>query len=147
MICVRDTGGRTDPSRSLLLSVQLPDIPEDWCSESTPGAVGWEANAQGVLRPSKVDLGPVMSPLALAQQAVDLNLRLMRWRAAPGLDINKMSDAKCLILGAAGRLFYVHSLCRQVVMCAVRLAVMPDTLLRQLEWLIRLQHLLKANEI
>lgn len=41
----------------------------------------------------------MMAPGALAEQAVDLNLRLMRWRAAPGLDIGKMAATKCLLLG------------------------------------------------
>lgn len=41
----------------------------------------------------------MMSPLHLAEQAVDLNLRLMRWRAVPGLDITKMATTRCLLLG------------------------------------------------
>ena len=46
-----------------------------------------------------VDLAPLMSPQHLAEQAVDLNLRLMRWRAAPSLELNKVAAAKCLLLG------------------------------------------------
>jgi len=41
-----------------------------------------------------------MSPTALAEQAVDLNLRLMRWRAAPTLDIPALAATRCLLLGA-----------------------------------------------
>ena len=47
----------------------------------------------------RVDLGPVMDPVQLAAQAVDLNLRLMRWRAAPSLDIDALARTKCLLLG------------------------------------------------
>ena len=36
----------------------------------------------------------------LAAQAVDLNLKLMRWRILPQLDLEKMSSARCLLLGA-----------------------------------------------
>lgn len=36
----------------------------------------------------------------LAISAADLNLRLMRWRALPSLNINILSSLKCLLLGA-----------------------------------------------
>ena len=36
----------------------------------------------------------------LADQAVDLNLKLIKWRIAPGLDLGKIKDTKCLLLGA-----------------------------------------------
>ena len=32
--------------------------------------------------------------------AVDLNLRLMRWRAAPALDVISLGQARCLLFGA-----------------------------------------------
>eukprot|EP00884_Botryococcus_braunii_P014303 jgi/Botrbrau1/22874/Bobra.0065s0032.1 len=44
--------------------------------------------------------GPSMDPRNLAESAVDLNLRLMRWRAAPGLSIRQIASTKCLLLGA-----------------------------------------------
>jgi hypothetical protein len=36
----------------------------------------------------------------LADQAVDLNLKLMRWRIMPSLDLEKISSTRCLLLGA-----------------------------------------------
>ncbi len=36
----------------------------------------------------------------LADQAVDLNLKLMRWRIMPSLDLDKIAGTKCLLLGA-----------------------------------------------
>ena len=36
----------------------------------------------------------------LADQAVDLNLKLIKWRIAPGLDLDKIKNTKCLLLGA-----------------------------------------------
>lgn len=36
----------------------------------------------------------------LAEQAVDLNLKLMRWRIMPALDLEKIAGTKCLLLGA-----------------------------------------------
>ncbi|KAG6877610.1 hypothetical protein C0993_005614 [Termitomyces sp. T159_Od127] len=65
-----------------------------------PGAVGWEKNPQGKLGPRLADLAPMMDPARLADQAVDLNLKLMRWRILPSLDLDKISATKCLLLGA-----------------------------------------------
>ncbi|KAF8597544.1 ubiquitin-like conjugating enzyme [Ceratobasidium sp. AG-I] len=65
-----------------------------------PAAVGWEKNPQGKLAPRLADLAPMMDPTRLADQAVDLNLKLMRWRILPGLDLEKVASTKCLLLGA-----------------------------------------------
>ncbi|KAJ7158289.1 hypothetical protein C8R43DRAFT_995316 [Mycena crocata] len=65
-----------------------------------PSAVGWEKNPQGKLAPRVADLAPMMDPVRLANQAVDLNLKLMRWRILPALDLEKISKTRCLLLGA-----------------------------------------------
>lgn len=65
-----------------------------------PTAVGWEKNPQGKLGPRVADLAPMMDPTRLAAQAVDLNLKLMRWRILPALDLDKISSTRCLLLGA-----------------------------------------------
>lgn len=36
----------------------------------------------------------------LAESSVDLNLKLMRWRLVPSLDLDKVVSTKCLLLGA-----------------------------------------------
>lgn len=36
----------------------------------------------------------------LADQAVDLNLKLIKWRISPGLDLDKVKATSCLLLGA-----------------------------------------------
>jgi len=41
-----------------------------------------------------------MDPQRLADQAVDLNLKLIKWRIAPNLDLEKIKETKCLLLGA-----------------------------------------------
>ncbi|KAJ3767732.1 hypothetical protein FB446DRAFT_651684 [Lentinula raphanica] len=73
-----------------------------------PNAVGWEKNVQGKLGPRMADLAPMMDPvrhvavllLSLSNQAVDLNLKLMRWRILPELDLERIAATKCLLLGA-----------------------------------------------
>jgi ubiquitin-like modifier-activating enzyme ATG7 len=42
----------------------------------------------------------MMDPKRLAETAVDLNLKLMKWRIIPNLDLEKISSVKCLLLGA-----------------------------------------------
>lgn len=36
----------------------------------------------------------------LADQSVDLNLKLMKWRISPSLNLEKIKQTKCLLLGA-----------------------------------------------
>ena len=36
----------------------------------------------------------------LADQAVDLNLKLIKWRIAPGLNLERIKSTSCLLLGA-----------------------------------------------
>ncbi|GAA5915712.1 hypothetical protein JCM8208_006425 [Rhodotorula glutinis] len=65
-----------------------------------PAVVGWEKNDKGKLGPRMADLAPLMDPTRLADQAVDLNLQLMRWRILPSLDLDKVKNTRCLLLGA-----------------------------------------------
>lgn len=41
-----------------------------------------------------------MDPLRLADQAVDLNLKLMRWRILPEINLERIQSVRCLLLGA-----------------------------------------------
>ncbi|KAF8999169.1 hypothetical protein BDQ17DRAFT_1246980, partial [Cyathus striatus] len=82
--------------RSKFLVVSTP-IEE--AKEGRPEAVGWERTA-GRLVPKVADLGPMMDPKRLASQAVDLNLKLIRWRILPDLQLEKMQNTRCLLLGA-----------------------------------------------
>ncbi|KAF3985359.1 hypothetical protein FT663_04284 [Candidozyma haemuli var. vulneris] len=65
-----------------------------------PKVTGWERTVQGKLGPKLADLGSLINPQQLAEQAVDLNLRLMKWRVAPELDLDILKDQKVLLLGA-----------------------------------------------
>ena len=92
---------------SLLLRVQLPSK-EDYrwpnkkeSKTTTPyTCVGWELNSRNKPGPRSVNLAPLLSPSHLAQQATDLNLKLMKWRMIPNLDLEKLSNLRVLLLGA-----------------------------------------------
>lgn len=60
---------------------------------------GWE-RSEGQLKPKLADLGSLIDPKQLADQAVDLNLKLMKWRIAPTLDLDVIKSQKVLLLGA-----------------------------------------------
>ncbi|KAK4684304.1 ubiquitin-like modifier-activating enzyme ATG7, partial [Tremellales sp. Uapishka_1] len=95
VICLRQSGSRKG-------RVYLPpteEVPAEG-SVGLPQAVGWERNRMGKLTSRMADLGPMMDPAKLADQAVDLNLKLMRWRIMPSLQLEKIASTKCLLLGA-----------------------------------------------
>ncbi|KAG0369639.1 Autophagy protein 7 [Gamsiella multidivaricata] len=97
VLCFREVPGKQDISASKLFTTQVPTyVPTTAC----PKAVGWEKNAQGKLGPRLADLAPLMDPSRLADTAVDLNLKLMRWRLLPDLQLEKVQETRCLLLGA-----------------------------------------------
>ncbi|ORX34367.1 hypothetical protein BD324DRAFT_643368 [Kockovaella imperatae] len=85
---------RAGSSRVCRASLPSPE------TSDKPSAVGWERNKVGKLASRVADLGPMMDPMRLADQAVDLNLKLMRWRIMPTLELDKVASTKCLLLGA-----------------------------------------------
>ncbi|CAG2170313.1 unnamed protein product, partial [Oppiella nova] len=92
---LRDRSAKT----SLLLDIEWEDNPEVPDMESIE-CVGWEKNEKNLLLPRVVDLSALMDPHRLAEGAVDLNLKLMRWRLVPSLDLDAICATKCLILGS-----------------------------------------------
>jgi len=71
------------------------------CSENGEAVfTGWEKNHKNAMAPRVANLKPLMDPLLLAADAVDLNLKLMRWRLLPQLDVEKIGDVRCLLIGA-----------------------------------------------
>ncbi|WVW78776.1 E1-like protein-activating enzyme Gsa7p/Apg7p [Kwoniella bestiolae CBS 10118] len=93
IICMRQ--GRA----SIQGDIKLPGGHKNPSNAST-SAVGWERTAEGKLASRISDLGPMMDPVRLAEQAVDLNLKLMKWRVAPTLDLEQIANTRCLLLGA-----------------------------------------------
>jgi ubiquitin-like modifier-activating enzyme ATG7 len=64
----------------------------------------------------------------LADQAVDLNLKLMRWRILPDLDLEKVAGTKCLLLGAGTLGCYVARVLMVQPLQAVSVLPRPDKL-------------------
>ncbi|XP_066586066.1 uncharacterized protein Atg7 [Prorops nasuta] len=62
--------------------------------------VGWETNSNGKMGPNIIDLSNTMDPAKLSERAINLNLKLMKWRLVPDLNLDKISSLKCLLLGA-----------------------------------------------
>eukprot|EP00550_Attheya_septentrionalis_P003782 CAMPEP_0198284134 /NCGR_PEP_ID=MMETSP1449-20131203/3627_1 /TAXON_ID=420275 /ORGANISM="Attheya septentrionalis, Strain CCMP2084" /LENGTH=734 /DNA_ID=CAMNT_0043981051 /DNA_START=148 /DNA_END=2352 /DNA_ORIENTATION=+ len=91
---------------SLLLNIQMP-LAEDyqWPASSDNEVeyktVGWELNSRQKPGPRHLDLTPLLSSEHLAIQASDLNLKLMKWRMIPSLDLPLLqNNLKVLLLGA-----------------------------------------------
>uniref|UniRef100_A0A8C9VW43 Ubiquitin-like modifier-activating enzyme ATG7 n=1 Tax=Scleropages formosus TaxID=113540 RepID=A0A8C9VW43_SCLFO len=99
VLCFRDRTlqGTRSIQHSLLLQVQLPELS---VTAGLPKSVGWEKNQKGAMGPRMVNLSECMDPKRLAESSVDLNLKLMRWRLVPSLDLDKVVSTKCLLLGA-----------------------------------------------
>ncbi|KAL0542753.1 hypothetical protein IC582_017830 [Cucumis melo] len=98
-LCYRENRGFADLTLSLVGKALIDDPKglRDQCC--MPNAVGWELN-KGKKFYKTINLAKSMDPTRLAISAADLNLRLMRWRALPSLNINILSSLKCLLLGA-----------------------------------------------
>ncbi|KAH7119106.1 autophagy-related protein 7 [Dendryphion nanum] len=111
ILCYRDTHLRRDQANSFIMQVQS-ETPSDATSNpledaslrprtpKLPKVTGWERNDAGKLLSRSVDLSEYMDERKLADQAVDLNLKLIKWRIAPGIDLDVIKNCKCLLLGA-----------------------------------------------
>ena len=65
-----------------------------------PKVTGWERNEQNKLISRTVDLASYLDPSRLADQAVDLNLKLIKWRISPSINLEAIKHTSCLLLGA-----------------------------------------------
>ncbi|XP_062315499.1 ubiquitin-like modifier-activating enzyme ATG7 [Osmerus eperlanus] len=99
ILCFRDRTlqGTRAVQHSILFQVKLPELS---IQTGCPKSVGWEKNPKGAMGPRMVNLSECMDPKRLAESSVDLNLKLMRWRLVPSLDLDKVVSTKCLLLGA-----------------------------------------------
>ncbi|XP_050078994.1 uncharacterized protein LOC126565827 [Anopheles maculipalpis] len=95
--CIRVTGYTAAELQLSLMTIHLPKHVK--VSDLTLWA-GWESDRNCKYLPRLSSLNDSMSPESLAENAVDLNLKLMKWRLIPTLDLGAIKRTKCLLLGA-----------------------------------------------
>ncbi|KAI9875715.1 MAG: Autophagy protein 7 [Pleopsidium flavum] len=108
ILCYRDVQSRRDEARSIILDLttdnsesSLAGLERETSKTSDmPKVTGWERNRTGKVTSKIANLGEYMDPQRLADQAIDLNLKLIKWRIAPLLDLEKIKNTRCLLLGA-----------------------------------------------
>ncbi|KAJ5894432.1 Ubiquitin-like modifier-activating enzyme atg7 [Penicillium taxi] len=99
----RDVQSKRDQGRSMVIRLESKSGPaSNSVNERVqlPKITGWERNPAGKLAGRVVNLTDYMDPARLADQSVDLNLKLMKWRISPTLNLEKIKHTKCLLLGA-----------------------------------------------
>jgi ubiquitin-like modifier-activating enzyme ATG7 len=101
------TPGQVDAFGELIVSKPvekkketLPIRPPPEKALQFPKVTGWERGEQNKVTSRTVDLAAYMDPSRLADQAVDLNLKLIKWRISPTIDLDTIKHTKCLLLGA-----------------------------------------------
>lgn len=94
------TRGNSIADQSRVYRINVNVSKDSNIPNSMPPVVGWEKNAKGKLLPRIVDLSNSLDPTKMAANAVNLNLKLMRWRLIPSLDLDKVAQTKCLLLGS-----------------------------------------------
>ncbi len=92
----RFKNGQRSIVQSSILTIDLLRIDD----HDQPGVIGWEKNERSQLTPRCVDMSQSMNTEKLAENAVSLNLRLMKWRVAPSVDLDIVKGYKCLLLGS-----------------------------------------------
>lgn len=99
ILCYRDNHARRHVPQSLIMVLEA-DSGAQAQTDEMPKVTGWERNSLGKLTAKNTNLKSLMDPLELANGAVDLNLKLMKWRIAPDLDLDVIKNTKCLLIGA-----------------------------------------------
>eukprot|EP00941_MAST-03F_sp_MAST-3F-sp1_P000898 g898.t1 len=101
VLCYRDYNCKFENSvKSKLLTVEFLDRQKDGQKYPFTKVGGWERNQKNKMGPRHVNLSRFMDSRMLADSAVDLNLKLMRWRIIPELNVSQLSQTKCLLFGA-----------------------------------------------
>ncbi|CAH0554782.1 unnamed protein product [Brassicogethes aeneus] len=87
-------GSKVTCKDSTVFELKLPkaDHGQNW--------VGWEKNERDKMGPKLANMKNTLDPNKLADDAVDLNLKLMKWRIMPNIDLEIVKNSKCLLLGS-----------------------------------------------
>ena len=88
---------RPQNSEDLIFKVTLPQ------KNKISGVTGWERSSTDPTKIAPVrvtDISALIDPIQLAKQAGELNLKLMKWRLVPDLDLDIISKTSCLLVGS-----------------------------------------------
>ncbi|GBG26781.1 Ubiquitin-like modifier-activating enzyme ATG7 [Hondaea fermentalgiana] len=91
---------RRDAASSLVVRLRAAAETTTASGSDAITATGWEPNVQGKMGPRLSDLSAQLDPAKLSQAASDLNLKLMRWRALPSLDTDRLAQTRCFLVGS-----------------------------------------------
>ncbi|KAF2862959.1 E1-like protein-activating [Piedraia hortae CBS 480.64] len=97
VLCYRDVHVRREHPTSLILQLESSGPTQQ---DGQFKVTGWERNEQNKVMSKTIDLAAYIDPLRLADQAVDLNLKLIKWRISPHIDLDIVKNTSCLLLGA-----------------------------------------------
>eukprot|EP00210_Caulerpa_lentillifera_P002929 g2796.t1 len=105
VLCCRQMSGKLDDKNSMMLEVSSLD------KTHSSFAPGWETDHQGHKAPRKINLQTHFNPERLSEDAVNLNIKLMLWRAAPDLELETLFQTRCLLIGRS------HALQADIKLC------------------------------
>lgn len=94
----RYKNGVRNTEESIIFRVELNDFKGE--TNIATSIIGWERNEKNQLQPRLVDMSRSMNTEKLAESAVSLNLKLMKWRIMPNIDLDVIKKEKCLLLGS-----------------------------------------------
>ncbi|EDW01725.1 GH21606 [Drosophila grimshawi] len=93
-------GLRYDQQMALDNSLIWQVLQAEKCNYDELRFVGWEPNANGKMGPRLANMRDSMDPAKLAENMINLNLKLMKWRLVPDLNLEILAQTKCLLFGA-----------------------------------------------
>jgi ubiquitin-like modifier-activating enzyme ATG7 len=102
IVCYRESFD--DIGNSIMFNINLHPIKHDELQynefDIPKFFKGFATNKKNLCQPSVVDMSMSMSSEKLAQSALNLNTKLMKWRVSKRLNLDKIANTKCLLIGA-----------------------------------------------
>eukprot|EP01028_Stygiella_incarcerata_P003031 TRINITY_DN1575_c2_g1_i1.p1 TRINITY_DN1575_c2_g1~~TRINITY_DN1575_c2_g1_i1.p1 ORF type:complete len:694 (+),score=197.83 TRINITY_DN1575_c2_g1_i1:138-2219(+) len=89
---------RNDLTSSFIITIRTPAVSD--LEASKEKMAGWLTSQDGKLRAHVIDMHHMMDEGSRLRSSLMLNLQLMKWRQFPGLRLDVLREAKCLIIGA-----------------------------------------------
>lgn len=84
---------------SIIFELDLSGIKRESLELNEIKWTGWEKNEHGNFGPRLAPMSSLMDPVKLSQHFSNFNLKLMKWRLVPDLNLDLIKSQKCLLLG------------------------------------------------